>query len=99
MWNAETIKKSSRKALLRAIEICNGQEKLAERCQAAAKERKLEFKVTQRTIWKYLNRSKFGVAPQAVLLIESATNGKVSRSRLRPDLYPLARKKYPKEEV
>lgn len=94
MLNPETIRTSSRKALKKAIEICQGQEALARLCQRAAKRRKLEINITQRTIWKYLNQSKFGVSAQAVLLIESATDGQVPRFRLRPDLYPRGENKY-----
>lgn len=41
----------------------------------------------QAHIWNWLNRDK-AVPAEAVLPIEEATGGKVTRHELRPDLYP-----------
>lgn len=43
----------------------------------------------QAHIWNWLNRDKC-VPAEAVLLIEQATGGKITRHELRPDLYPRA---------
>lgn len=43
------------------------------------------FKVSQPTVWRWLNQSK-QLPPQHVLAAEAATG--VSRHFLRPDLYP-----------
>lgn len=65
----------STEALKRACEIAGGQKPLADR-----------IKTTQSQVWYWLMRSKKGVPAEFVLPIESATG--VSRSELRPDLYP-----------
>jgi DNA-binding transcriptional regulator YdaS (Cro superfamily) len=43
--------------------------------------------VTQGMVWQWLNGHR-RVAAEQVLPIEGATDGKVSRHELRPDLYP-----------
>jgi DNA-binding transcriptional regulator YdaS (Cro superfamily) len=63
-------------ALERAVAIVGSQSALA---------RKLGLK--QAHIWNWLNKTK-RVPGEAVLGIEAATDGKVTRTELRPDLYP-----------
>ena len=43
--------------------------------------------VTQGAVWQWMN-GYCRVSAENVLPIERATNGKVSRHELRPDLYP-----------
>lgn len=43
--------------------------------------------VSQGMVWQWLNKRR-RVSAEQVLSIESATDGKVSRHDLRPDLYP-----------
>lgn len=43
--------------------------------------------VTQGMVWQWL-RGVRRVSAEKVLTIEEATNGKVSRHEIRPDLYP-----------
>lgn len=43
--------------------------------------------VTQSMVWQWLNKKR-GIAAEKVIPIESATEGKVSRHDLRPDIYP-----------
>lgn len=62
-------------ALQRAIEISGGQSALAR-----------AIGVKQGHIYYWLKTGK--VSAERVLAIESATDGQVSRSELRPDLYP-----------
>lgn len=64
-------------ALRRACEIAGGQKPLAER-----------IGTRQSRVWYWLERSKRGVPAEFVLPIEEATG--VSRSELRPDLWPPA---------
>lgn len=68
----------SNDALRRAVEIAGGQKPLAE-----------QIGTTQSQVWYWLERAK-GKSPPAeyVLPIEAATEGRVSRHDLRPDLYP-----------
>lgn len=61
--------------LSKAIEVAGGQKPLADL-----------IGTTQSQVWYWLERSKQGVAPKFVLPIERATG--ISRSELRPDLYP-----------
>ena len=65
----------SNEALKRACETAGGQKPLAER-----------IGTTQSQVWYWLERSKKGVPAEFVLLIEKETG--VSRSELRPDLWP-----------
>lgn len=65
----------SNEALKRACEIAGGQKPLADR-----------IGTTQSQVWYWLERSKKGIPAEFVLPIERATG--VSRSELRPDLYP-----------
>ena len=67
----------SNEALKRACEIAGGQSSLAAR-----------IGTTQSQVWYWLTRSKKGVPGEFVLPIERETG--VSRSALRPDLYPAA---------
>jgi DNA-binding transcriptional regulator YdaS (Cro superfamily) len=69
----------SRKALIRACKIAGGQKPLADR-----------IGTTQGQVWYWLEKSKKGVAAEFVLTIERETG--VSRSELRPDLYPLEKR-------
>jgi DNA-binding transcriptional regulator YdaS (Cro superfamily) len=66
----------SNEALKRACEAAGGQKPLADR-----------IGTTQSQVWYWLTRSKRGVPAEFVLPIERETG--VSRSDLRPDLYPL----------
>lgn len=66
----------SSEALRRACEIAGGQKPLADR-----------IGTTQSQVWYWLERSKKGVPGEFVLPIERETG--ISRSELRPDLYPL----------
>lgn len=63
-------------ALHKAVEIVGGQSALAR-----------ALKVSQGNIWNWLHRNK-RVPAGRVLAVEEATEGKVSRHDLRPDLYP-----------
>lgn len=67
----------SNEALKRACELAGGQKPLA-----------ALIGTTQSQVWYWLARSKKGVPAEFVLPIERATG--VSRSDLRPDLYPAA---------
>jgi DNA-binding transcriptional regulator YdaS (Cro superfamily) len=66
----------SKEALIRACKIAGGQKPLADR-----------IGTTQGQVWYWLEKAKKGVAAEFVLTIERETG--VSRSELRPDLYPL----------
>jgi len=61
----------------KAVEICGSQVALA---KAVGK--------TQKHVWNWINRDK-RVPAEYVLLIEKATQGKVTRHELRPDIYPV----------
>jgi DNA-binding transcriptional regulator YdaS (Cro superfamily) len=65
----------STEALKRACELAGGQKPLADR-----------IGTTQSQVWYWLSRSKRGVPAEFVLSIERETG--VSRSELRPDLWP-----------
>jgi len=65
----------SNEALKRACELAGGQKPLADR-----------IGTTQSQVWYWLERSKRGVPAEFVLPIERETG--VSRSSLRPDLWP-----------
>jgi DNA-binding transcriptional regulator YdaS (Cro superfamily) len=64
-------------ALERAVELAGGQKPLADR-----------IGTTQSQVWYWLNQAKRGVPGEYVIPIEAATNGRVTRHELRPDLYP-----------
>lgn len=66
----------SNEALKRACELAGGQKPLADR-----------IGTTQSQVWYWLERSKRGVPAEFVLSIERETG--VSRSDLRPDLWPV----------
>lgn len=63
-------------ALQTAIDLVGGQSELGRRVG-----------VSQQAVWSWLNRTH-RVPAEMVLKIERATDGKVSRHKLRPDLYP-----------
>lgn len=65
----------SNEALKRACKVVGGQKPLADR-----------IGTTQSQVWYWLTRSKKGIPAEFVLPIERETG--VSRSELRPDLYP-----------
>lgn len=65
----------STEALKRACKLAGGQKPLADR-----------IGTSQSQVWYWLSRSKKGVPAEFVLPIEQATG--VSRSELRPDLWP-----------
>lgn len=67
---------SATEALKRACDLAGSQERLAKR-----------IGTTQSQVWYWLTRSKRGVPAEFVLPIERETG--VSRSELRPDLYPV----------
>jgi DNA-binding transcriptional regulator YdaS (Cro superfamily) len=67
---------SSTEALKRACDLAGGQKPLADR-----------IGTTQSQVWYWLTRSKRGVPAEFVLSIEKETG--VSRSELRPDLWPV----------
>ncbi|MBF0252017.1 MAG: helix-turn-helix domain-containing protein [Alphaproteobacteria bacterium] len=63
-------------ALIKAIDLLGGQSKLARRVG-----------VKQAHVWYWLNKAKV-VPAEAAILIERATDGKVTLRDLRPDLFP-----------
>lgn len=65
-------------AIQKAVRIAGGQAKLARLCRTS-----------QPRIWQCLNRNQ-RVPADLVLRIEFATDGAVTRTELRPDLYPEA---------
>jgi DNA-binding transcriptional regulator YdaS (Cro superfamily) len=65
----------SNEALKKACELAGGQKPLADR-----------IGTTQSQVWYWLERSKKGVPAEFVLPIERETG--ISRSDLRPDLWP-----------
>lgn len=65
-----------REALERAVTLTGGQTALAK-----------AIGVRQSHIWNWLNREG-RVPAERVIAVEQATEGRVSRSDLRPDLYP-----------
>lgn len=72
----------SNEALRRACVLSGGQKQLADL-----------IGTTQSQVWYWLSRSKKGVPAEVVLKIESATG--VSRSDLRPDLWPVPEEAHP----
>jgi DNA-binding transcriptional regulator YdaS (Cro superfamily) len=66
----------SNEALKRACELAGGQKPLADR-----------IGTTQSQVWYWLTKSKRGVPAEFVSSIERETG--VSRSDLRPDLWPV----------
>lgn len=69
--------------LERAIDIAGGQAAMARKLTASG------YKVRQAHIWKWLNHAK-KLPAEAVLPIEAAVDGAVTRFELRPDIYPPA---------
>lgn len=65
-----------KKPLQRAVQVAGSQAALAKK-----------LGVTPQHVWNWLNRDEKVPAEQAIP-IETATEGKVSRHDLRPDLYP-----------
>jgi DNA-binding transcriptional regulator YdaS (Cro superfamily) len=72
----------SREHLEKAVEIVGSQSELARRLTDATNRT-----IRQAHIWNWLNRDQ-RVPAEVVIHIERATEGAVSRSELRPDLYP-----------
>lgn len=68
---------ASTEALKRACDLAGGQKPLADR-----------IGTTQSQVWYWLTRSKRGVPAEFAPKIEEATG--VTKSELRPDLWPLA---------
>lgn len=66
----------SQTALEKAVEIAGSQAELARRIGKK-----------QAHVWNWLNRDN-EVPAEAVIPIEAATGGEVTRHDLRPDLYP-----------
>lgn len=75
MTNKE-LEKNTVKFLLRAIDLVGSQTELADM-----------LGVRQQTISYWIYHSQ-QVPPKHVLKIEKATKGNVTRSQLRPDIYP-----------
>ncbi len=73
-----------RAALKRAIKYVGGQKPLADRLSVI-----MRHNVSQPLIRYWLVDSQKGVAAEAVIAVEQATDGEVSRHDLRPDIYPL----------
>ncbi|REG85621.1 MULTISPECIES: transcriptional regulator [Gammaproteobacteria] len=67
---------ATQKHLLRAINILGGQSALAR-----------SINTKQQNVWFWLNKSG-RVPAEFVLSIEQETKGQVTRSQLRPDIYP-----------
>jgi DNA-binding transcriptional regulator YdaS (Cro superfamily) len=65
------------KPLERAIEFIGSQAKLAKVCG-----------VHQTTVWGWLHEMRGWVPGEYAEVIERATDGRVKRDELRPDLYP-----------
>ena len=63
-------------ALKRAVEIAGGQTALAE-----------ALGVKQAHVWNWLNRDN-ALPAEYCIPIERATDGRVTRHELRPDIYP-----------
>lgn len=72
-----------REALRDAVRIAGGQAALARMLTA-----QLGAKISQGHVWYWLNRCDH-LPAQYVLPTEAATDGRVTRSQLRPDLYPM----------
>ena len=45
-----------------------------------------KLEVTPGAVWQWING--YGIAPENALKIERATEGRVTRHELRPDIYP-----------
>lgn len=72
--------------LQEAVRLAGGQAALAREATKFASNGK---KLTQAMIWKWMNRARGPVPADIwVIPIEKAVRGRVSRRRLRPDLYP-----------
>lgn len=69
-------------AIQKTLSIVGGQSKLA-----------AILGVSQPTVWAWLNCSKKGVTAEYCAAIEDATNGVVTKSDLRPDLWPPENRK------
>jgi len=82
--------------LEKAIEIAGGQTALAaainvaivDQARVAGEEPKTRLLVTPQKVSYWLGRKKGVVPAEYVLPIEHATNKKITRHELRPDLYP-----------
>ena len=61
----------------KAVEICGSQKELA---------RRIGGRVKQGHVWKWLHETKVLPAERAIQ-IERATNGRVTRYELRPDIF------------
>lgn len=68
----------SHEALVRAVHIVGGQAPLA---------RAIGSPVRQGHVWQWLNRAGRVVPGEHCIPIETATNGKVTRYDLRPDIF------------
>lgn len=69
-----------------AVRLAGGQSALA---REASKHATNGRKLTQRAIWKWLNRARGPVPTDIwVIPIEKAVQGRVTRHQLRADLYP-----------
>lgn len=73
----------SKEALLKAIEIAGGQQPLA-RILSKISGRD----ITQGHIFNWLKRDKKGFPPEFTIPIEKIINCQLTRSEMRPDIYP-----------
>lgn len=77
---------STETPLERAIRLAGGQSALAREANKHASNGR---RLTQKTIWKWLNRARGPVPTDVwVIPIEKAVGAQVTRHELREDLYP-----------
>lgn len=69
-------------AIKRAVKLAGGQVALAKRVAEITGK-----PVRQPYVWNWLNRDA-ELSPEWVIPIETATDGRVTRHQLRPDIYP-----------
>lgn len=73
----------NRDEIKRAVVCVGGQTALADRLTEI-----MQKQIKQAHIWNWLNRDK-KLEGEYCIPIEKATEGKVTRHQLRPDLYPM----------
>ena len=71
--------------LERAIEICGSQTELARRVS-----RHLPDPIVSQHVWNWVNRAEGKVPAECCRAIEAATEGRVTRYELRPDVFGSA---------
>lgn len=72
----------SQEALQRAVDLAGGQTPLAEKLSEL-----MDRPIRQAHVWNWLHRDR-RIPGEVCIPIERATGGRVTRSELRPDLYP-----------